>query len=263
MDYVLEMKKDITNETVLWTKKLSFLHIHLHILFIYLCIFEEEQKEQLITHGIKMTFPSTPKGHQQCWILKSHKETPITGTKTKTGRSNIMPFYMDKPLENSGFQIICNRETQEFQLNFWEDCVTLLLNRLLAYVFFFQILSSLLFWLLAPFDSFSSCVSHLPQLYFVAFLMFLYLWSLTVMYHFIPFCFSIYSSVKLPVHPLSHCKDWLSSESVSLGFRAKHQRCFQVPRTVQRRWGPTLSLQSQERICINFRETIQILVVQK
>lgn len=177
MDYVLEMKKDITNETVLWTKKLSFLHIHLHILFIYLCIFEEEQKEQLITHGIKMTFPSTPKGHQQCWILKSHKETPITGTKTKTGRSNIMPFYMDKPLENSGFQIICNRETQEFQLNFWEDCVTLLLNRLLAYVFFFQILSSLLFWLLAPFDSFSSCVSHLPQLYFVAFLMFLYLWS--------------------------------------------------------------------------------------
>lgn len=190
MNYVLEMKKDITNETVLWTKKLSFLHIHLHILFIYLCIFEEEQKEQLITHGIKMTFPSTPKGHQQCWILKSHKETPITGTKTKTGRSNIMPFYMDKPLENSGFQIICNRETQEFQLNFWEDCVTLFLNRLLAYVFFFQILSSLLFWLLAPFDSFSSRVSHLPQLYFVAFLMFLYLWSLTVMYHFIPFCFS-------------------------------------------------------------------------
>lgn len=69
----------------------------------------------------------------------------------------------------------------------------------------------------------------------------------------------IYSSVKLPVHPLSHCKDWLSSESVSLGFRAKHQRCFQVPRTVQRRWGPTLSLQSAYIVWEHFSFSLIVL----
>lgn len=100
-----------------------------------------------------MTFPSTPKGHQQCWILKSHKETPITGTKTKTGRSNIMSFYMDKPLENSRFQIISNRETQEFQLNFWEDCVTtskqvISLCLVFSDSFFSSVLAPCSFWFL-------------------------------------------------------------------------------------------------------------------
>lgn len=61
------------------------------------------EKAQIIT---PWSHNNTPKGHQHCWTFKSHKETFTTWTK-ETGRNNILSYYTDKPLENSGFQIIC------------------------------------------------------------------------------------------------------------------------------------------------------------
>ena len=96
MDYLSETREDTTNETAIKTRS-GFI-----VIFIHNCVWFFA-KAQMIT---RWNHNDIPKGHQQCWTFKSHKETFTTWTK-ETGRSNTLSFYMDKPLENSGFQIIC------------------------------------------------------------------------------------------------------------------------------------------------------------
>lgn len=98
MDYVLEMKEGTTNETYLNHK---WFYCHFYI-YIYNCawFFEKAQIMTLWNHN------DIPKGHQQCWTFRGHKETFTTWIK-ETGRTNILSFYVDKSLVKSGFQIIC------------------------------------------------------------------------------------------------------------------------------------------------------------
>lgn len=98
VDQVLELKEDITNETVIWTKN-GFIIIFFNISFCIFFFWGRTKSTANYLMESKWNSQALSKSHQQCWIFKSHIPLPLEPKQL----AEVISFYTDKPLENSGF----------------------------------------------------------------------------------------------------------------------------------------------------------------